>query len=251
NISQFKIGEINKMCGAASVEYILKTYDLLKKKSVQAMVTCPISKEAMSKAGFLYPGHTELLSKLTKTKKYAMMLAGEKLKVVLVTTHMAINKVSIAITKEKVEEKIKLTSEFFEKFLSVKKPKIAVSGLNPHSGEAGMFGNEEIKKITPAIENMKKKGIDVSGPYPADALFYKAHHGIYDAVIVMYHDQGLIPLKMLYMDSGVNITLGLPIIRTSPDHGTAFDIASKGIASPNSLISAIELASNMANKNNQ
>ncbi|MBI4651118.1 4-hydroxythreonine-4-phosphate dehydrogenase PdxA [Candidatus Desantisbacteria bacterium] len=247
-LDKLKIGTIQKMSGKASIEYIYKAFEYLKKETFHAMVTCPINKESINKAGFLYAGHTELLAKLTKTKKFAMMLAGEKLKVVLVTTHIAINKVSLNITQEKIQEKIKLTFDFLNKKFVIKSPKIAVCGLNPHSGEGGLFGNEERTKIIPAILNMQKKNIDVSGPYPADTLFYTAQHGTYDAVIVMYHDQGLIPLKMLYMDTGVNLTLGLPIIRTSVDHGTAFDIAQKGTASCSSLNSAIKLAAYLVNK---
>lgn len=247
DISKFKIGEVQKSCGQASVEYIVKAHELLKKNIAHAMVTCPINKEAINKAGHLFAGHTELLARLTNTKKYAMMLAGEKLRVVLVTTHIALSKVSQNITSDKIKDKIKLTDEFLKKYLLIKNPNIAVCGLNPHNGESGIFGNEEKTKIIPAIVSMQNKKINVSGPYPADALFYQAQHGIFDAVIVMYHDQGLIPLKMLYMDNGINLTLGLPIIRTSVDHGTAFDIAHRGIASENSLISAINFAGKMAN----
>ncbi|MBI5206592.1 MAG: 4-hydroxythreonine-4-phosphate dehydrogenase PdxA [Candidatus Firestonebacteria bacterium] len=249
NLSKLIIGTVQEMCGKASVEYIYKAVEYIKENKIHAMVTAPINKEAINKAGFFYAGHTELLSRITGTKKFAMMLAGEKLRVVLVTTHLAVSKVGQNITIKKIEEKIKLTDDYLKKYFAIKTPKIVICGLNPHIGENGLFGREEIEKIIPAINNMKNKKIDVSGPYPADTLFYKAQNGIYDAVLVMYHDQGLIPIKMLYMDSAVNITLGLPIIRTSVDHGTAFDIAEKGIASYTSLKSAIKLAAHMVFNN--
>ncbi|MEW5801352.1 MAG: 4-hydroxythreonine-4-phosphate dehydrogenase PdxA [bacterium] len=244
------IGQPGSACGLAAVEYIEKAIDLCQRGEIKAMVTAPISKEAIHLAGFPYAGHTELLADRTNTRDYAMMLAGRGLRVVLVTTHTAIADVSAKITRERVYRTIRLTDQWLGKFYPQEK-KIAVCGLNPHAGENGLFGREEIEVISPAIIQARSEGVQAEGPYPADALFYQAQKGIYGAVVVMYHDQGLIPLKMLAFDVGVNITLGLPIIRTSVDHGTAYDIAWKGIARTSSMIAASETASYLATRLNE
>jgi 4-hydroxythreonine-4-phosphate dehydrogenase len=227
--------------GRTCVSYIRRAVELVINKQVDAIVTAPISKEALKMAGFKWPGHTEILANLTKTKDYAMMLIGEPLTVILVTIHTALKKVPGLITRQKILKTIRLAKKACN-MLGIKNPIIAVAGLNPHAGEGGIFGDEEIKKIIPAVKEAVKEGIPVSGPYPPDTVFHKAYKGDIDIVVCMYHDQGLIPLKMIAFDKGVNVTVGLPFIRTSPDHGTAYDIAWKGIANPSSMIEAIKLA---------
>ncbi len=244
-IRKLKIGKVNKLAAKAAVEYIKKAVCLARKGEIHAVVTAPVNKEGLQKAGFRFPGHTELLAHLTKTENYAMMLVGGPLRVVLVTTHLPLSKVSLSLNKKKIYRTIRLVWNNM-KYFGVKKPRIGVAGLNPHAGEEGLFGREEKKFIIPAVEEAKKKGIRVEGPIPPDTVFYHALKGEFDCVVCMYHDQGLIPLKMLAFDKGVNITLGLPIIRTSVDHGTAYEIAGKGIANPTSLIEAIKLAAKLA-----
>jgi 4-hydroxythreonine-4-phosphate dehydrogenase len=230
--------------GKVCVSYIKKAVELLISKQVDGIVTAPISKEALKMAGFKWPGHTEMLADLSNTKDYAMMLIGEPLRVILVTIHTALKNVPGLITRQKILKTIRLAKKACN-MLGIKNPRIAVAGLNPHAGEAGIFGDEEIKKIIPAVKEAVKEGIPVSGPYPPDTVFHKAYKGDVDIVVCMYHDQGLIPLKMIAFDKGVNVTVGLPFIRTSPDHGTAYDIAWKGIANPSSMIEAIKLAAKL------
>ena len=256
DLEKLVMGKINAMTGKASVEYIKKAVDLALNGVIDAIVTAPISKEAINKAGYHYSGHTEILADLTKTKDYAMMLVASSLKVTHVTTHMSLREACNKIKKERVYKVIKLTDKALKE-MGEKNPRIAVASLNPHRGEGGLFGDEEIKEIEPAIEAARKEGINVVGPLPADTVFVKAKGGAYDAVVAMYHDQGHIPIKMLGLEwnekrqewtrvSGVNITIGLPIIRTSVDHGTAFGKAGKGKANPQSIIEAIKLAAKMA-----
>ncbi len=247
NVGMLKKFERNKPTregGQACVSYIYKAVELALTKQVDAIVTAPISKESLKLAGFDWPGHTEMLADLTKTKDYTMMLIGGQLKVILTTIHTALRDVPALLTRKKILNTIRLAKKACD-LLSIKKPKIAVAGLNPHAGENGLFGDEEKKKITPAIKAALKEGIPVSGPYPPDTIFYKAYRGEIDIVVCMYHDQGLIPLKMIAFDKGVNVTIGLPFIRTSPDHGTAYDIAWKGIANPSSMFEAIRLAARL------
>jgi 4-hydroxythreonine-4-phosphate dehydrogenase len=185
-----------------------------------------------------------MISDLTHTKDYAMMFVGGPLRIILVTIHTALKKVPSLITKERILKTLRLAKKACE-MLGMKAPKIAVAGLNPHAGEAGLFGDEEIREISPAVKEALEEGISVSGPFPPDVIFHKAYRGEFDLIVCMYHDQGLIPLKMVAFDRGVNITVGLPIIRTSPDHGTAYDIAWKGIANPSSMIEAIKFAAKL------
>jgi 4-hydroxythreonine-4-phosphate dehydrogenase len=227
--------------GRACVSYIKKAVELALNKEVDAIVTAPISKESLKMAGFKWPGHTEMLAELTDTEDYAMMFCSERLKLILVTIHAALRNVPVLITKDRVLKTISLAKKACD-MMSMDKPKIAVAGLNPHAGESGIFGDEEIKEIIPAVNEAQSMGIPISGPYPADALFYRAYNGEFDIIVCMYHDQGLIPLKMIAFDKAVNVTIGLPIVRTSPDHGTAYGIAWKGIANPSSMIEAIKLA---------
>jgi 4-hydroxythreonine-4-phosphate dehydrogenase len=227
--------------GSACVSYIRKAVELALDRQVDGIVTAPISKEALKMAGLKWPGHTEMLADFTKTRDYAMMLVGGPLRVILVTIHTALKNVPELITRQRIVKTLRLTQRACD-MLGIKKPKIAVAGLNPHAGEAGIFGDEEIRIIIPAIRQAMNEGIPVSGPYPPDTIFHKAYKGEVDIIVCMYHDQGLIPLKMIAFDKGVNVTVGLPFIRTSPDHGTAYDIAWKGIADPSSMSEAIKLA---------
>ncbi len=214
---------------------------------IDAIVTAPINKKALNQAGYGYPGHTEMLAALTGTNDVVMMLAGERLRVVLVTIHCALADVPGRLSIEAVVKTAAITSDGLRRFFTPHTaPRIAVAALNPHAGEGALFGREEQTIIGPAVERLRAMGLEVSGPHPPDTVFYAAARGAYDAVVCMYHDQGLIPLKLLHFEDGVNITLGLPIIRTSVDHGTAYDIAGRGLASPASLLSAIKTASAMA-----
>lgn len=240
----FNKGKASKEGGKACVDYIKKAVELASLKVVKAVVTAPISKESLRMAGFSWPGHTEMLAEFTGTLNYAMLLYSDPIKVILVTTHAPLRDIPDLITKERVYETI-LNAYRASKMLSIEKPRIAVCALNPHAGEAGIFGKEEIEHIIPAVEKATSYGIPVTGPIPSDTLFWKAYHGEYDIVVCMYHDQGLIPLKMLAFNKGVNITIGLPFIRTSPAHGTAYDIAWKGLADPSSMIEALKLAANL------
>jgi 4-hydroxythreonine-4-phosphate dehydrogenase len=212
---------------------------------VGGVVTCPINKEGIKLAGYDYPGHTEFIQDLTAAEKVVMMLAGERLKVALVTIHISLRDALSQIGEGLIFDTIKIVWKDFVEKLGVWEPKIAVSGLNPHAGEGGLFGSEEKEHILPAVERARKEGMDVSGPYPPDTIFYRAYNGEFHVVIAMYHDQGLIPLKLVHFDTGVNVTLGLPLVRTSVDHGTAYDIAWKGIARPTSLHSAVNFALTM------
>jgi len=231
-----------RVTGAAMQDYILKGIDLALSNRIAGLVTCPITKTALKLAGSQFHGHTEMLAHRTNTEDYAMMLAGNRLKVVLVTIHLPLSQVSEQLTINGILKKIKLTHTSLKERFNLTAPKIAVAGLNPHSGEVSMFGREEEDIITPAILLAKEDNISVEGPLPPDTVFYQAVNGKYDAVVCMYHDQGLIPFKLIHFKDGVNTTLGLPIIRTSVDHGTAYDIAWQGIADPSSLIEAIKTA---------
>ena len=217
--------------------------------NLDALVTAPICKKSWQLAGIDYSGHTTLLQKMTESKIVSMVFLTKKLKVILVTIHIPLNQVSQSLTKKRIEEKIKHAHEVLLK-LGIKNPKITVAGLNPHASEESLFGNEEAKIIQPAIESMVKEGIAVSGPYPPDIIFRQALSGKADIVVALYHDQGLIPLKLIGFDQAVNMTWGLPFIRTSPDHGTAFDIAYKNQADEKSMQNAIQLAVQMSKKSN-
>jgi 4-hydroxythreonine-4-phosphate dehydrogenase len=228
--------------GIAMQDYIIKGIDLALEKKIAGLVTCPITKTALKLAGSKFHGHTELLAHQTHTHDYAMMLAGQNLKVVLVTIHIPLSCVAANLTTEEIIKKIRLTHLSLKERFNILSPRIAVAGLNPHSGEAGLFGREEEDIIVPAVTLAQNEGLMVQGPLPPDTVFYHAVNGRYDAVICMYHDQGLIPFKLVHFKDGVNTTLGLPIIRTSVDHGTAYDIAWQGIADPSSLVEAIQMA---------
>jgi 4-hydroxythreonine-4-phosphate dehydrogenase len=233
--------------GDAMFRYITEAVNLCLKREAAAMVTAPISKEALNRGGHRFPGHTELLADLTGCTDYVMMLAGDRLRVTLVTIHEALADVPRLITRERVLATIRATHRGLHKYFR-KKPRLAVLALNPHCGEHGLFGDEERRFILPAVEAARAEGIDARGPLSADMLFHFAARGDYDGVVCMYHDQGLIPLKLLHFHDGVNVTLGLPIIRTSVDHGTAYDLAGTGKASHLSMMASIRTAVGMVKK---
>ena len=239
----FKIGAVSIQNAAAAWAALEAASQGAAKGLVKAFVTAPVNKTSMRLVNSGFSGHTEYLAKKAGSKKFAMMFVGSRLKVTLVTIHVPLRKVSGLITQEKVFEKIDLTNSFLKTRFKIKKPRIAVCALNPHGKETG---TEENEKILPAVQRAKRKGIDASGPLSADQIFFDAYEGRFDAVISMYHDQGLAPFKMIAFRDGVNVTLGLPYIRTSPDHGTAFDIAYQGKADPSSMKSALDLAVKLA-----
>ena len=238
-------GRVDARCGAASFDYVRKAIGLALERKVSGIVTAPIHKEALSLAGVPYPGHTEMLADLTGTDDFAMMLANDSLKVILTTIHVALRDVPALITIERVRRTVRLACRACEQ-LGIVSPRVAVAGLNPHAGEHGLFGDEDDRVLRPVVEEFRNDGHDVSGPWPGDTVFMRARRGEFDIVVAQYHDQGLIPVKLLGIDDGVNVTVGLPFIRTSVDHGTAFDIAGKGIADHASLVAAFEFARRFA-----
>ncbi|MBA7523998.1 D-erythronate 4-phosphate dehydrogenase [subsurface metagenome] len=244
DIDRLKPGKVDPMCGKATFEYIKKGSEIVKNGGAEGMVTAPLCKKSMEDAGFSYPGHTELLAELTGTKDFAMMLVGGNLRVVLVTRHLPLKEVASSLSKQKVLLAIRLGVEAM-KALGIDSPKVGVCALNPHAGEWGILGKEEIETIIPAIEEARKEGIAINGPLPSDKGFYDTAGGRYDLAIAMYHDQGQVPVKLLSYTKSVNVTLGLPFVRTSPCHGTGFDIAGQNKANPQSFIEAIKLAAKL------
>ncbi len=247
-----KFGQVDEECGRAAIEYIKRAVALAQDNKIQAIVTGPIHKEAIVRAGFNYPGHTELLAELCAVKDYALMLVDEDFRITHVTCHLSLKQACEEVKRDRILTVIRLGNEAVKR-LGIESPRIGVAGLNPHAGEGGLFGREEIEEIIPAIQLAKKEGIRAEGPIPPDTIFSKTRGGQYDLAVAMYHDQGHIAMKVagfIYDKgserwtsiSGVNITLGLPIIRTSVDHGVAFDQAGKGTANPQSLKQAIRLA---------
>ncbi|MCP9455234.1 MAG: 4-hydroxythreonine-4-phosphate dehydrogenase PdxA [Nitrospira sp.] len=245
-LGPFTPGIASAVTGAASVSFIKKAVELALAGSLDGIVTAPINKEAINLAGCHYPGHTELLADLTRTDESGMMIVGGPLRVMFTTTHIAIKDLPASLTQAKIERAIRLAHSALTDLFGIKHPRIGVAALNPHAGEHGLFGDEEARVILPASQAARAQGIEASDPLPADTLFGKAAKGLYDAVVALYHDQGLIPLKLVAFGRCVNLTVGLPIIRTSVDHGTAFDIVGKGIADPGSLFEAIKLAATIA-----
>jgi 4-hydroxythreonine-4-phosphate dehydrogenase len=242
-------GEISATAGRAAVEYVFLGCDLAMAGAVDAIVTAPLNKAAMHLAGFAYAGHTELLTERTGADKVSMLLVGPSLRVVHISTHVALTEAIRRVKRERVEHVIQIAADSC-RALGITAPRIAVAGLNPHASEGGLFGDEEEREIVPAIAAARARGLDVSDPQPPDTVFLRATKGIYDIVVAMYHDQGHIPMKLLAFDSGVNVSVGLPIIRTSVDHGTAFDIAGTGVASEESMLAAIDVAIRMAHARN-
>lgn len=232
--------------GMAMVAYLNAAIDDAMAGRVSAIATGPINKRALKMAGVPFSGHTEILARRTGTPDYAMMLAGDRLKVVLATIHIPIGRVPQALTAEGIAKIVTLTNHALRTRFGMTTPRIAVAGLNPHAGESGLFGDEEATLIAPAVGLAASQGITVTGPHPPDTVFFMASQGAYDAVVAMYHDQGLGPFKMIHFNDGVNTTLGLPIVRTSVDHGTAYDIAGTGKASAESMVAAIIMAANQA-----
>lgn len=263
-IDELEMGRPQAMAGKASIDYIKTAVELALKGEINAITTAPISKEAVSMANYAHIAHTEILADLTQTRNYAMMLVAGNLRVIHVTTHVSLKEALRLIKKERVLRVLKLTFETMKKHFQIPNPRIAVAGLNPHAGEGGLFGEEEKNEITPAIEAAKKDGIDARGPIPADTVFVRARGGEFDAVVAMYHDQGHIPVKLIGFKldettkkwqtmAGVNVTIGLPILRTSVDHGTAYGKAGRkeGTANPQSLVEAITLAARMSECTNK
>ena len=241
--SVFAYGKSRQESGRAAISYVEMALELIAAGEAGALVTAPVNKSSIQRSGITdFQGHTEYLAEAFKIKNFAMMFVGRDLKVTLASRHIPLRRVSAILDSGAVYNAISLTHKYLREYFRIRSPRIAVCGLNPHAGEGGAFGDEEAKIIAPAIKRALKFAKNIYGPIPADAAFYEALRKRYDAVIAMYHDQALAPFKMLYFDSGVNLTLGLPFVRTSPDHGTAFNIAGKGIADPSSMIEAVRLA---------
>jgi len=251
----FRFNEISDTNGWASFDYVAKAIKLALDHEIDGTVTAPIHKEALQKAGIRYPGHTEIYAALTRTDDFTMMLADEHFKVVHVSTHLSLADAIASVKKERIIRVTRLADAALRR-MGITQPRIAVAGLNPHAGENGLFGREEIEEIIPAVTQVRQEGINAEGPFPPDTIFPKMRGGQYDLVVCMYHDQGHIPMKLLGFSydhatgtwdavSGVNITLGLPIVRVSVDHGTAFDKGGKNQANPQSMLQAIEYAARM------
>ncbi|MEW5975939.1 MAG: 4-hydroxythreonine-4-phosphate dehydrogenase PdxA [Acidobacteriota bacterium] len=240
-----RLGEIQKECGKAALDFIRAGVELCLAKKLDAMVTAPIHKEAAQLGGLSAPGHTEFLAELCGVQEVRMLLVVNHLRAMHITTHLSLKAALACVKKERILETIHFATTALEQ-LGIEKGRIAVAGLNPHAGENGMFGDEEIREVAPAVEAARREGLAVWGPIAPDTVFHRMNQGEFDLVVALYHDQGHIPLKLIGFDSGVNVTIGLPIIRTSADHGTAFDIAGKLVANPDSMIKAVDLACSMS-----
>ena len=247
DLQRFPAGVLSGDAGRAAYETIVRAVDDARQRRVDGMATAPVNKEAFRLAGLPWSGHTDLLAHLTGAPHVAMMFQSPALRVVLATVHIALAEVPRALTERSLEATIDLTARELPRY-GVTRPRIAVAGLNPHAGEHGLFGREEETVIAPAIAACRARGIDVTGPFPGDTVFLRAHRGEFDVVVACYHDQGLIPVKLLAFGEAVNVTLGLPIVRTSVDHGTAFDIAGRGVANPSSMIAAVLLAAQLSSR---
>lgn len=231
----------------ATISYLDAAHDLITRGFASAVATAPITKEALKKVGFAYPGHTEYFAALTGTTDFAMMLAGSRLRVVLATIHVPLIDVFKLLTTELIVAKGMLIDRWFTRHLGLK-PRIGIPGLNPHASENGLFGDEERRIIVPAVAALKAAGVNAEGPFPPDTIYHAAYHGKFDVILSMYHDQGLIPMKLVHFEDGINVTLGLPYVRSSVDHGSGYDIAGKGVANPASMIEAIRFAARVRNK---
>jgi 4-hydroxythreonine-4-phosphate dehydrogenase len=245
DLADAPLGRVDARAGAAAARCIEAAVNLIQAGRARALVTAPIHKEALHAAGSPFPGHTEMLQALAGGVPVRMMLANEELRTVLVTIHCALRDAIARVTRENVVETLRITGAALRR-MGMAAPRIAVAGLNPHAGEGGLFGDEEIHHIAPAIADARAEGWDATGPYAPDTVFMRARRGEFDVVVAMTHDHGLIPVKYLGVEQGVNVTLGLPFVRTSPDHGTAFDIAGRGIADPASLQAALAMARRLA-----
>jgi len=242
---QVALGLVSAKAGKVAMEYVKCAAESCLRGDAAAMATAPINKEAINRAGYQEPGHMEYLARLTGASQHATMLATGPLRVVHLSTHVPLSQACALVTKERVIARLELVDREFRKW-GMARPRIGVAALNPHGGEGGLLGREEIEQIVPAVQEAKARGIDARGPFPADSIFVKALAGELDVVLAMYHDQGHIPIKVHGFEASISVALGLPIIRTSVDHGTAFDIAGKGIANPRSLIEAIKVAALIA-----
>jgi 4-hydroxythreonine-4-phosphate dehydrogenase len=245
-VASLRFGRPDTKCGEAMVRYVEEAVKWVRTGKLDAVTTCPINKQAINSAGYRFSGHTELLAHLTQSPFVAMMFLGSKLKVVLVTIHIPLKEVPKWISVNRVLSTIRITDDGLKEYFEIIRPRIAVLGLNPHCGEEGLLGEEEKMVIIPAIEAARSQGVEVKGPFPADSFFNLSHPTPFDAVVSMYHDQGLIPIKMADFEEAVNLTLGLPFVRTSVGHGTAYDIAGKGLADPTNLVKALLVASKLS-----
>lgn len=245
DLDKIQIGVEGAESGRVAVEAVRLAVELVLANQAAAIVTAPLNKRAISLAGFPYPGHTEMLAELSGAAKVAMLLVTPTLRVIHVSTHVSLSEAIERVRPERIRTVIEIADRTLRR-MKIERPRIAVAGLNPHAGEGGLFGQEEIEIIAPAVEEARRAGFDATGPYPPDTIFHRASRGEFDVVVAMYHDQGHIPVKLAGFESGVNVSVGLPFVRTSVDHGTAFDIAGKGIASEQSLVEAIRLATVMA-----
>ena len=243
----FAVGEVSAVAGRAAFDAVVRAVDDARAGRVQGIATAPVNKAAFAAAGLGWKGHTDLLAHLCSVGRVAMMFQAPTLRVVLATVHVPLRDVSRLITRELIRETLRLTADELP-FFGVPKPRLAVAALNPHAGEGGLMGFEDDEVLAPAVREARALGIDVSGPHPADTVFGRAARGEFDCVLACYHDQGLIPVKLLAFGTAVNVTLGLPIIRTSVDHGTAFDIAGRGIADHGSMVEAVLLAADLATR---
>ena len=244
DLSGVQWGELSAQAGKAAGQCVVAATQAALRGDIDAIVTAPLNKEALALGGFDFPGHTELLAHVTHTPRYGMLLLSGELRVVHVSTHVSLREAIARVRTPRILECIRLAHRACQE-LGIAAPRIAVAGLNPHAGEHGLFGTEEQTEILPAIQQAQAEGIEASGPHPPDTVFARAANGAYDLVVAMYHDQGHIPVKLHGFESGVNVTIGLPVIRTSVDHGTAFDIAGQGVASPSSLLEALRVAAQM------
>jgi 4-phospho-D-threonate 3-dehydrogenase / 4-phospho-D-erythronate 3-dehydrogenase len=249
DLSRYEAGRVSGEAGRAAYDAIVRAVDAARMREVAAIATAPINKEAFALAGLPWKGHTDLLAHLTGAARGVMMFYSDALRVVLASVHIPLSDVPAAITRTSMEDLVQLTASELPRF-GIPHPRIGVAGLNPHAGEHGLLGVEDERVLRPAVDACAARGIDVRGPFPADTIFVRAMRGEFDVVIACYHDQGLIPVKMAAFGKAVNVTLGLPIVRTSVDHGTAFDIARKGLADPSSMIEAVKLAARLALQSN-
>lgn len=247
-LARFDRGRVSPSAGKAAYDAIVTATSDARANRIDAIATAPINKEAFAAAGLPWRGHTDLLAHLTGSPHVAMMFYADTLRVILATVHIPLADVARVLTRDVMEATIELTARELPRF-DIPQPRLAVAGLNPHAGEHGVIGTEDDEVIVPAVAAARQKGLQVSGPLPADTIFLRAMRGEFDAVVACYHDQGLIPIKLVAFGKAVNVTLGLPIVRTSVDHGTAFDIAGKGVADPSSLVEAIRLAARLASNN--
>ena len=243
-VPEVRPGTLDPLAGRSAIEWIRRAITLCLSGKVQGMVTCPINKECIHRAGFPYTGHTELVAEMTQSPDYRMCLFAGTMRIVHITSHLSLRDALDAVKAARIVRSVQIADEALRR-MGLTRPRIAVAGLNPHAGEAGAFGREEIEEIAPAIASCRDEGLECSGPYPPDTVFRRMRDGEFDVVIALYHDQGHIPLKLIAMDEGVNVTLGIPIVRTSVDHGTAFDIAWQAKAREDSLCAAIELAARL------